>query len=106
MANTTNSILDRQVQKAFALKHFMFASDRLFFHVDLPDWIKSSPESKRLWLESIRITVHDFTIVHKHTPLQHIITDFFHFNSQHTQPTSQEQQHWQDADTAPISALI
>eukprot|EP00957_Ditylum_brightwellii_P028111 2122177-Ditylum_brightwellii.AAC.1 len=84
----------------------MFASDRLLFHVDLTDWLKSSLEAKQLWLESIRIAVHDFTIVHKRTPSQHIITDFFHSNSQHAQPKSQKQQYWQDADIVPVPALI
>eukprot|EP00957_Ditylum_brightwellii_P148454 11302509-Ditylum_brightwellii.AAC.2 len=56
--------------------------------------------------KSRKIAVYDFTVVHKHSPLQHIITDFFHSNSQHIQPTNQDQQHWQDADTIHIPALI
>eukprot|EP00957_Ditylum_brightwellii_P145209 11059939-Ditylum_brightwellii.AAC.1 len=106
MANASNSILDKQVQKAFALKYSIFVSDHLRFHVDLTDWLKSSPESKQLWLDSRKTAVHDFTVVHKCTHLQHTITDFFHSNSQHAQPTSQEQQHWQDVDMAPIPVLI
>eukprot|EP00957_Ditylum_brightwellii_P064976 4929142-Ditylum_brightwellii.AAC.1 len=60
ITDTNKNILDRQVQKAFALKHSMLASDRLLFHLDLTKRLKSSPESKRLWLESVKIAVHDF----------------------------------------------
>eukprot|EP00957_Ditylum_brightwellii_P135169 10305778-Ditylum_brightwellii.AAC.1 len=68
MEHTTQSVLDKQVRKAYALKHSMVASDRLLFQLDMKDRLQSSPESKRLWLESIRITVHDFLVVHKHMP--------------------------------------
>eukprot|EP00957_Ditylum_brightwellii_P000008 385-Ditylum_brightwellii.AAC.1 len=68
MEHTTQSVLDKQVRKAYALKHSMFASDQLLFQLDMKDRLQSSPESKRLWLESIRIAVHNFLVVHKRTP--------------------------------------
>eukprot|EP00957_Ditylum_brightwellii_P210983 15365633-Ditylum_brightwellii.AAC.2 len=83
--------------------------------MDLAKRLKSSQESKRLWLESVRIAVHDFTVIHKQTPSQWVITDFFqHINSlqqqqqQHQQqePSQQQQHNWQDADTCHIPALI
>eukprot|EP00957_Ditylum_brightwellii_P012209 922330-Ditylum_brightwellii.AAC.1 len=77
MADTNKNILNLQVRKAFALKHSMFASDRLLFHLDLTKRLMTSPESKRLWLESVKITMHDFKVVHKRTPAQSVITDFF-----------------------------
>eukprot|EP00957_Ditylum_brightwellii_P122461 9338353-Ditylum_brightwellii.AAC.1 len=43
MAQTTNNILDKQVRKAFALKHSMFASDHLLFSINLTEWLMSSP---------------------------------------------------------------
>eukprot|EP00957_Ditylum_brightwellii_P180329 13737862-Ditylum_brightwellii.AAC.1 len=61
MAHTTNNILDKQVRKVFALKHSMFASDRLLFGLDLTKQLRSSPESKRLWLKAVKIAVQDFT---------------------------------------------
>eukprot|EP00957_Ditylum_brightwellii_P027434 2074102-Ditylum_brightwellii.AAC.1 len=47
-----NNVLNKQVWKAFALKHLIFTSDRLLFGIDLYTRLQSSPESKRLWLES------------------------------------------------------
>eukprot|EP00957_Ditylum_brightwellii_P138687 10571142-Ditylum_brightwellii.AAC.1 len=43
----------------------------------LHDRMNYSDESKALWLESVHIAVHNFTIVHKHTPQQWVMTDFF-----------------------------
>eukprot|EP00957_Ditylum_brightwellii_P035295 2676851-Ditylum_brightwellii.AAC.1 len=69
MAQTTNTILDKQVRKTFTLKHSMFVSDRFLFSIDLAEWLKSSPESKSLWLETVKIAVQDFMVVHKLTRL-------------------------------------
>eukprot|EP00957_Ditylum_brightwellii_P019746 1490769-Ditylum_brightwellii.AAC.1 len=55
----------------------MSASDCLLFHTDLKDRFKSSPESKRLWLESVQLAVHNFTVVNKQTPSQRLVTNFF-----------------------------
>eukprot|EP00957_Ditylum_brightwellii_P082938 6305592-Ditylum_brightwellii.AAC.1 len=77
MENTNNNILDIQFQKAFALEHSMSTIDRLLFHMDLTERLQSSPESKQLWLESVKIAVHDFKIVNKRTQSQCVITDFF-----------------------------
>eukprot|EP00957_Ditylum_brightwellii_P111219 8481249-Ditylum_brightwellii.AAC.1 len=70
MDQQTQNDLDKQVRRAFVLKHSMSASDRLLFHLDLEDHMKSSPESKLLWLESVCIAVHDFIVVHKRKPSQ------------------------------------
>eukprot|EP00957_Ditylum_brightwellii_P063320 4805651-Ditylum_brightwellii.AAC.1 len=84
----------------------MSTSDRLLFHMDLTERLKSSPESKRLWLESVKIAVHDFKIVNKRTPSQRWITDFFSNTSTTTQDTPQEHEQWCNADTAFVPALI
>eukprot|EP00957_Ditylum_brightwellii_P045828 3477074-Ditylum_brightwellii.AAC.2 len=106
MDQQTQNVLEK-VRKAFDLKHSMSASDRLLFHLDLEDCLKSSPESKQLWLESICIAVHDFTVVHKRKPSQQTVTDFFlTVQTAHNQPTSPNGLHlYNNADTVPIPAL-
>eukprot|EP00957_Ditylum_brightwellii_P152829 11632973-Ditylum_brightwellii.AAC.1 len=84
----------------------MSTSNRLLFYKDLTEHLKSSPKSKQLWLESVKIAIHDFTIVNKRTPSQRAITDFFYNTLTTTQNTPQEHQQWQDADTAYVPALI
>eukprot|EP00957_Ditylum_brightwellii_P004436 336496-Ditylum_brightwellii.AAC.1 len=85
----------------------MSASDRLLFHTDLKGGLKSSLESKRLWLESVCIAVHDFTVVNKRTPSQQLVTDFFSTAQTNTiQPTSHTEPHsFANADTTPMPAL-
>eukprot|EP00957_Ditylum_brightwellii_P156952 11945201-Ditylum_brightwellii.AAC.1 len=83
----------------------MFASDRLLFHLDISERLRSSSESKRLWLESVKIAVHDFKVVHKRTPAQRVMTDFFNRTTTE-QIIPAEQQNWQDTDTTYIPALI
>eukprot|EP00957_Ditylum_brightwellii_P052449 3977546-Ditylum_brightwellii.AAC.1 len=83
----------------------MFASDRLLFYLDLTEHLRTSPESKRLWLESVKIVAHDFKVVHKQTPGQSVITDFFNRTATE-QITPAEQQSWQDTDMTYIPALI
>eukprot|EP00957_Ditylum_brightwellii_P204893 15341256-Ditylum_brightwellii.AAC.1 len=46
MENTTNNILDKQGWKAYTLEHSMSTSNRLLFHMDLTECLKSSPKSK------------------------------------------------------------
>eukprot|EP00957_Ditylum_brightwellii_P174621 13295735-Ditylum_brightwellii.AAC.1 len=106
MENTNNNILDIQVRKAYALEHSMSASNRLLFHMDLTERLKSSLGSKRLWLESVKIAVHDFKIVNKRTSSQRVITDFFSNTSTTIQNTPQEHEQWYDADTPYVPALI
>eukprot|EP00957_Ditylum_brightwellii_P050231 3809040-Ditylum_brightwellii.AAC.1 len=65
MDDTTNLVMDKQVRKAFALKHSMFTSDRLLFSTPLTEQLQTSHECKQLWLESVQIAVHDFIVVHK-----------------------------------------
>eukprot|EP00957_Ditylum_brightwellii_P048444 3676032-Ditylum_brightwellii.AAC.1 len=43
----------------------------------LNDRMNCSDESKALWLKSVHIAVHNFTIVHKCTPQQQVMTDLF-----------------------------
>eukprot|EP00957_Ditylum_brightwellii_P067504 5124939-Ditylum_brightwellii.AAC.1 len=108
MDQQTQNVLDKQVREAFALKHSMPASDYLLFHLDLEDRLKSSPESKQLWLESVRIAVHDFTVVHKRKPSQRTVINFFStVQTDPDQPTSPNNLHsYNNADTAPIPALV
>eukprot|EP00957_Ditylum_brightwellii_P198807 15153759-Ditylum_brightwellii.AAC.1 len=77
MEHTTQNVLDKQVRKVYAMKHSMFASNRLLFQSDMKDRLQSPPESKRLWLESITTAVHNFLVVHKRTPSQRAIIEFF-----------------------------
>eukprot|EP00957_Ditylum_brightwellii_P011622 878190-Ditylum_brightwellii.AAC.1 len=85
----------------------MFASDRLLFSINLSKQLGSSPESKRLWLKAVKIAVHDFTVVHKRTLSHRVVTNFFSNTISHqSQQPCQDQQHWHDADTAHIPALI
>eukprot|EP00957_Ditylum_brightwellii_P058420 4430208-Ditylum_brightwellii.AAC.1 len=93
MENTTQSFLDKQVKKVYALKHSMFASDQLLFQLDMKDRLQSSPESKRLWLESIRIAVCDFLVVHNCTPSQRAIAEFFPTVMPDNPDTNQEDPH-------------
>eukprot|EP00957_Ditylum_brightwellii_P066006 5005511-Ditylum_brightwellii.AAC.1 len=58
----------------------MFACDRLLFTTPLAERLQSTQECKRLWLESVRIAVHDFKIIHHRTPSQRVLTDFFSTN--------------------------
>eukprot|EP00957_Ditylum_brightwellii_P197716 15063254-Ditylum_brightwellii.AAC.1 len=51
MAEMHSSILDKQVRKALSLKHSMFATDELLFHVPLAKRLNTSKESKVLWLK-------------------------------------------------------
>eukprot|EP00957_Ditylum_brightwellii_P007259 551667-Ditylum_brightwellii.AAC.1 len=83
----------------------MFASDRLLFHLDLTKRLKTSQESKRLWLESVKIGAHAYKVVHKRTPAQSVITVFF-TRTTPEQITPVERQNWQDTDTTYIPELI
>eukprot|EP00957_Ditylum_brightwellii_P084018 6386903-Ditylum_brightwellii.AAC.1 len=107
MENNTKSVLDIQVKKAYALKHSMFASDQLLFQLDMTDRLQSSSESKQLWLESIRIAVHDFRVVHNRIPSQREITDFFSTVTSDNPDTNQEELHeFFNNDMAHIPELI
>ena len=107
MENNTQCVLDKQVKKAYALKHSMFASDRLLFQLDVTDRLQTSPESKRLWLESIRIAVHDFRVVHNRIPSQRTITEYFSTTTMDTQDSNQDGHHeFSNNDAAHIPALI
>ena len=107
MENNTQSVLDKQVKKAYALKHSMFASDRLLFQLDMMDRLQSSSESKQLWLESIRIAVHDFCVVNNRMPSQRAITDFFPTVTPDNPNTNQEDPHeFFNNDIAHIPELI
>eukprot|EP00957_Ditylum_brightwellii_P206575 15349062-Ditylum_brightwellii.AAC.2 len=71
------SSINQQVRKSFSLKHSVFETDQSLFLMTLYDRMNCSDESKALWLQSVHIAVHDFTIVHKLTPQQQVMTDFF-----------------------------
>ena len=77
MMSTYGSVLNLQIRRAFRLRHSMFSTDQLLFHMSLQDRLLTSPTSKAMWLESVKIAVHDFTIIHKRSPCQRTITDFF-----------------------------
>eukprot|EP00957_Ditylum_brightwellii_P117911 8993861-Ditylum_brightwellii.AAC.1 len=50
MTMTSSSTIDLQVRKAFSLQHFMFTSNRLLFHMLLPEQLQTSKGSKTMWL--------------------------------------------------------
>eukprot|EP00957_Ditylum_brightwellii_P090716 6909169-Ditylum_brightwellii.AAC.1 len=77
MAESHSSTLDKQDRKAFSLRHSMFNTDQLLFHMSLADRLNTSTESKVLWLQSVSIAVHDFIVVHERTPCQPTITTYF-----------------------------
>eukprot|EP00957_Ditylum_brightwellii_P079429 6040476-Ditylum_brightwellii.AAC.3 len=77
MAESYSSTLDKQVRKAFSLQHLMFVTDQPLFHMPLTDRLHTSTESKALWLRSVPIAIHDFTVVHRRTPCQPTITTYF-----------------------------
>eukprot|EP00957_Ditylum_brightwellii_P038609 2918835-Ditylum_brightwellii.AAC.1 len=64
----------------------------------MKDRLQSSSESKQLWLESIRIAVHDFLVVHNCMPSQRAITDFFPTVTPDNLVTNQEDQHEIDSN--------
>eukprot|EP00957_Ditylum_brightwellii_P152879 11636497-Ditylum_brightwellii.AAC.1 len=85
----------------------MFASDWLLFQLDMTDRLQSSLESKRLLLESIRIAVHDYCVVHNRIPSQRPITDFFPKVTSDNHDTNQEELHeFFNNDMAHIPELI
>eukprot|EP00957_Ditylum_brightwellii_P155443 11831930-Ditylum_brightwellii.AAC.1 len=71
------SLINKQVRKAFTLKHSVFQLDCLLFHKPLRKCLNISHESKVHWLNSTKIVVHIFKVVHKRTPSQRIIPEFF-----------------------------
>eukprot|EP00957_Ditylum_brightwellii_P030610 2319769-Ditylum_brightwellii.AAC.1 len=77
MEHICNNIINIQVRRAFALRHSIFATDWLLFHMPLAGCLRCLNESKRNWLESVCIAVHDFTVIHKRSPSQRTITQFF-----------------------------
>eukprot|EP00957_Ditylum_brightwellii_P113242 8635727-Ditylum_brightwellii.AAC.1 len=77
MAESDSSTLDKQVRKAFLLQHSMFDTDQLLFHMPLATQLNTSTESKTLWLQSLAIAVHDFTVIHERTSCQPTITTYF-----------------------------
>eukprot|EP00957_Ditylum_brightwellii_P175363 13349533-Ditylum_brightwellii.AAC.1 len=64
----------------------MFKTDQLLFHMPLQDQLKYHHDAKDMWLESMKIAVHDFTVVHEQSPSQPTITSFFQHTTQDTQP--------------------
>eukprot|EP00957_Ditylum_brightwellii_P201871 15327608-Ditylum_brightwellii.AAC.1 len=85
----------------------MFHSDRLLFDISLTDCLNSSQECKRLWLESVKIAVRDFTVVNKQTPTQPAITEFFQWTARpDTQPVLGQTQDWRDTDTYDALFLL
>eukprot|EP00957_Ditylum_brightwellii_P137267 10465147-Ditylum_brightwellii.AAC.1 len=86
MDDTTNLVMDKQVRKAVALKRSMFASNRLLFSTPLTEQLQTSHECKRLWLENVQIAMHYFIVVHKRSPSERVVTDFFQHIKQDRPP--------------------
>eukprot|EP00957_Ditylum_brightwellii_P189794 14448772-Ditylum_brightwellii.AAC.1 len=73
----------------------------------MTDRLQSSSESKRLWLESIPIAVHDFRVIHNRIPSKRAITDFFPIVTPDNPNTNQEElQEFFNNDMAYIPELI
>ena len=86
MSDTFSTLLNKQVRKAFALQHSMAETNQLLFHMPLQDQLQCNHDEKAMWLESVNIAVHDFTVTHGLSPSQSIITSFFQQVSQAPQP--------------------
>eukprot|EP00957_Ditylum_brightwellii_P048565 3685314-Ditylum_brightwellii.AAC.1 len=71
----------------------MATHDQQLFHKPLADRSKTTPASKKHWLASVQLAVHDFTEVHGRIPTQLTITLYF----SKTTPTNS------NTTTAPIS---
>eukprot|EP00957_Ditylum_brightwellii_P031826 2413167-Ditylum_brightwellii.AAC.1 len=76
MADPNSTFLNKQVRKAFALQHSIAEIDQLLFHMPLQDRLQCNHDAKAMWLESVNIAVHDFTVTHGQSPSQLIITSF------------------------------
>eukprot|EP00957_Ditylum_brightwellii_P189999 14464698-Ditylum_brightwellii.AAC.1 len=50
--------------------------------MSLQERLEGSKEAKALWVQSVRIAAHDYTVIHKRNPQQWVITDFFRLHGQ------------------------
>eukprot|EP00957_Ditylum_brightwellii_P077034 5854174-Ditylum_brightwellii.AAC.1 len=64
----------------------MSATDRLLFVMPLEERMNTSHDAKFHLLASVHIAVQDITVVHKCTPYQRVMTDFFQATQQNNQP--------------------
>eukprot|EP00957_Ditylum_brightwellii_P095798 7298689-Ditylum_brightwellii.AAC.1 len=70
--------LNEQITRAYhTLAHEMFKQDTPLFARDLKDMMTMHSTAKQLWLQAVNIAVHNYTIIYKHTPAQHQITQYF-----------------------------
>eukprot|EP00957_Ditylum_brightwellii_P049241 3736509-Ditylum_brightwellii.AAC.1 len=86
MVDTYSTLLNKQVRKTFALQHSMSDTDQLLFHMPLQDQLQCHHDAKAMWLESVNIAVHDFTVTHGGSLSQPTIISFFQHVSQVIQP--------------------
>eukprot|EP00957_Ditylum_brightwellii_P056784 4303627-Ditylum_brightwellii.AAC.1 len=64
MTDTHSTFLNEQVRKYFAFQHFMAETNQLLFHMPLQDQLQYNHDAKAMWLESVNIVFHDFTVTH------------------------------------------
>eukprot|EP00957_Ditylum_brightwellii_P060317 4580463-Ditylum_brightwellii.AAC.1 len=76
MKKEPSPLIDKQVKKVYMLKHSMFSTDRLLFSKSLYNRLNTSHEFKVHWFASVRVAVHDFTVVCKRLPLQRVLNEF------------------------------
>eukprot|EP00957_Ditylum_brightwellii_P118212 9016486-Ditylum_brightwellii.AAC.1 len=70
--------LNKQIKRAYLiLIHEMFKQDTHLFSRDNKDMMMMHSAAKQLWLQAVDIAVHDYIIIHKCTPTQGQITQYF-----------------------------
>ena len=70
--------LNKQITRAYhTLAHEMFEQDTPLFARDLKEMMTMHSAAKQLWLQAVDIAVHDYKTIHKRTPTQRQITQYF-----------------------------
>jgi hypothetical protein len=93
--NEPSAHLNKRIQHAYSrLRHSIAKSDSLLFSLSLHERLNTSAAAKLVWLDSVGIAEHDFSIIHRRSPTQRTIPDMFQTIINNQQLNSQ-----QDHDT-------
>eukprot|EP00957_Ditylum_brightwellii_P193554 14739085-Ditylum_brightwellii.AAC.1 len=77
ICDNPDRVINKEITTAYnTLKHSMFQSDQLLFTKTLENRLQTSIMAKTAWLEAVKIAVHNFQHIHKHSPEQRTITFF------------------------------
>ena len=70
--------LNKQIKQAYGvLQHQMASHDQQLFSKTLKDCLKTTSTSKKHWLVSVQLAVHDFMETHRRSPTQLTIPLYF-----------------------------